>query len=156
MIGLSNYLIGQSELAEVIIPIENNLDVLPAGTIPPNPSELLGSKRMKDFLENIKEQYDYILIDTPPVLAVTDAQIIATLSSGVIMVIASEKAQRDAVKKAKERLEGVGAKILGAVLTCVDRKAGSGYYYEYATTTQEPKKKAGLVAALRRRACRSV
>ena len=82
--GLSNYLIGQSELDKVIFPIEKNLYVLPSGTIPPNPSELLGSQRMKDFLEKIKQEYDYLLIDTPPVLAVTDAQILSTLSNGVL------------------------------------------------------------------------
>lgn len=141
--GLSNYLIGQAPLEEVVAKEEGNLHILTSGTIPPNPSELLGSKKMESFLDEMKKEYDYILLDAPPVMAVTDAQILSTLSSGVILVVASGKAQRELAKRSKELLEAVGAKIIGAVLTCIDIKAGSkyGYYQYYADEPLDNKRK---------------
>ena len=131
--GVSDYLIGQVTLDRVINKVEPFLDIIPSGTIPPNPSELLGSNRMKVFLEEIRKEYDYILLDAPPVMAVTDAQVLSTLSSGVILVVASGKAQRELAKRSKELLEAVGAKIIGSVLTCIDVKSSQyGYYHYYA------------------------
>ena len=129
--GVSDYLIGEVALDKVKNNVSPFLDVLPSGTIPPNPSELLGSKKMKKFLEEMGEQYDYILLDAPPVMAVTDAQVLSTLSSGVILVVASGKAQRELAKRSKELLEAVGANIIGAVLTCIDVKNTQYGYYSY-------------------------
>ncbi len=138
--GVSDYLIGELPLEKAIHSVGPYLDVLPSGTIPPNPSELLGSKSMEKFLNEMRKEYDYILLDAPPVLAVTDAQILSTLSSGVILVVASGKAQRELAKRSKELLEAVGANIVGAVLTCIDVKNTQyGYYHYYAQ--DEPIKK---------------
>lgn len=129
--GISNYLIGQVALDEVTHQADNTLDIITSGTIPPNPSELLGSQKMKQFLATVSKNYDYIFLDAPPVMAVTDAQILSTLSSGVILVVASGKAQRELAKRSKELLEAVGAKIVGAVLTCIDVKNNKYGYYRY-------------------------
>jgi capsular exopolysaccharide synthesis family protein len=130
--GITNYLSGQAKFEEVIhhssIP---NLDLLTSGPVPPNPSEILASKRLQAMLEQLKETYDMIIIDTPPALAVTDAQVVATRSDGVVLVLDSGKVKRDAAIKVKANLEHVKARILGVVLNNVDKKSGESYYYYY-------------------------
>lgn len=130
--GLTNLLTNQAELSTVIVSSEqNNLDLLPSGPIPPNPSEILASKRMTTLLEQLGEQYDVILIDTPPALAVTDSQVIATRCDGVILVIDQGKVKREIAQKAKANLEHVQARILGIVLNNVNRDSNDSYYYYY-------------------------
>lgn len=130
--GLTNIIAGQAEVKEVISQTEiNNLDLLASGPIPPNPSELLASKRMSALLEELKLIYDIIIVDTPPALAVTDAQIMSTKCDGVILVIDSGKVKREVALKVKMNLEYVNARILGAVLNNIDRKDGESYYYYY-------------------------
>ncbi len=130
--GLTSVLSGQAELDEVVresyIP---NLNLITSGPIPPNPSEMLASKRMTKLLDDLKERFDVILIDAPPILAVTDSQIVATKSDGVILVIDSGKVKRDMAIKAKANLEHVNARILGVVLNNMDRKNAESYYYYY-------------------------
>jgi len=129
-VGLSNVLTRQLTLEEAIsTTAQEKLWVLSSGPIPPNPSELLGSKNMQVLLEQAKEEYDVIVIDTPPVLAVTDAQILANLADGVVLVVSSGKTERDSAKKAKELLESAQAKILGVVLN--NKKAEESHYYYY-------------------------
>lgn len=132
--GLSNVLVGECSLNEALIkgPVEN-LDIITSGTRPPNPAELVASQKMQNFLDSLAEIYEYIIIDTPPVLMVTDAQILSKYADGTLLVVASGEADKDAVKKAKELLEKVGAHILGAVLNKLDtsRKGYYGYYYHY-------------------------
>jgi capsular exopolysaccharide synthesis family protein len=108
-----------------------NLSVMTSGSIPPNPSEILASQRMSMLLEELKEKFDFILIDTPPVLAVSDAQIIATKSDVVILVIDSGKVKRELVIKAKSSLEFVQAHILGVVLNKISPKESAKYYLYY-------------------------
>lgn len=115
--------------------------VLTGGPIPPNPAELVGSKRMKRLIEDVSTQYDMILIDTPPIVAVTDAAILAQESDGVILVLASGEVNKDYAQKAKELLDKVGAKILGAVLNKADMKTSEYYYYYYYHGADNPKKK---------------
>ncbi|MBD7970563.1 CpsD/CapB family tyrosine-protein kinase [Paenibacillus gallinarum] len=130
--GLSSVLSHQSDLEEVIQETEvSNLYVLTAGPIPPNPSEMLNSKRMGSMMQLLREQFDIILIDTPPVLAVTDAQLIASNSDGVLLVIHSGKVKKDIAIKAKENLLRVNARMLGVILNNVKRKASEEYYYYY-------------------------
>lgn len=130
--GLTNLLTNQAELSTVIVSSEqDNLDLLPSGPIPPNPSEILASKRMTTLLEQLGEQYDVILIDTPPALAVTDSQVIATRCDGVILVIDQGKVKREIAQKAKANLEHVQARILGIVLNNVNRDSNDSYYYYY-------------------------
>lgn len=129
-VGLSNVLTRQLTLEEAVsTTAQEKLSVLSSGPIPPNPSELLGSKNMQVLLEQAKEEYDVIVIDTPPVLAVTDAQILANLADGVVLVVSSGKTERDSAKKAKELLESAQAKILGVVLN--NKKAEESHYYYY-------------------------
>ncbi|WP_394186733.1 CpsD/CapB family tyrosine-protein kinase [Metabacillus halosaccharovorans] len=129
-IGLSNVLTRQSSLEEAVtVTAQEKLWVLPSGPIPPNPSELLGSKGMKTLLEQAKNEYDVIILDTPPVLAVTDAQVLSNLADGVVLVVSSGKTETDAAKKAKELLESAKAKILGVVLN--NKKVQDSQYYYY-------------------------
>lgn len=103
--------------------------VLTGGPIPPNPAELVGSKRMKRLIKEFSEQFDIVLIDTPPIIAVTDAAILAQEVDGVILVLASGEVNKEYAQRAKELLDKVGAKILGAVLNKVEMKTSEYYYY---------------------------
>ncbi|WIV20002.1 CpsD/CapB family tyrosine-protein kinase [Paenibacillus polygoni] len=130
--GLSSVLSNQSDLEEVIQQTEvPNLYIMTAGPIPPNPAEMLNSNRMKSMMQLLREQFDMILIDTPPVLAVTDAQLLASNSDGVLLVINSGKVKKDIAIKAKENLLRVNARMLGVVLNNVKRKTSEEYYYYY-------------------------
>lgn len=131
--GLSNVLVGEHSLKEVTHESDvTNLDVISCGPIPPNPSELLGSRKMVQFLEEAKQAYDIVIFDTPPVLAVTDAQILANIVDGSILVIKSGSTEIEAAVKAKEALESAKAKLLGTVLNGREKTA-SNYYYYYGT-----------------------
>ncbi|CAN7690598.1 CpsD/CapB family tyrosine-protein kinase [Paenibacillus sp. LjRoot153] len=130
--GLTNLLTNQLTIADVLqssfVP---NLQIITSGPIPPNPSEILSSKKMLSVLDELKQQFDIILIDAPPAIAVTDAQIIATRSDGVIIVVNSDKTKREVVLKAKQNMDNVRARILGVVLNNVDRNNKDAYYYYY-------------------------
>ena len=108
-----------------------NLDILPCGKIPPNPSELLGSERMKLLLEALAKKYDKILIDSPPVTVVTDPVILSRIAGGVIIIIRAGETRRDVVRRAKEQLRNVNATILGGVLNSVDLQKDNYYYSSY-------------------------
>ena len=129
--GLSNYLIGEVELDDVIVKYSENLYLLTSGTIPPNPAEMLSSKKMKEFLDLMKEKFDTVIIDSPPVLAVTDAQILSTEVEGVLLVAASGQTEKEALIRAKELLLKVKANILGVILTRVPQDSGKSYGYTY-------------------------
>lgn len=131
--GLTNILTKQRKLAETVQPTdEENLFILTSGPIPPNPAEILGSKLMGELLKEAHEQFDLVLLDTPPVLAVTDAQILANKCSGTILVVSSGKTEVEAAVKAKELLVNSKAKLLGVVLNNKKAKE-SQYYYYYGT-----------------------
>lgn len=131
--GVSNFLIGETGLDEVVRKYSENLYLLPAGTIPPNPSEMLSSKKLKEFLEKVKDGFDCIIIDSPPVMAVTDAQILSTIVDGVLLVAASGQTEKEGLIKAKEQILKVNGNLLGVVLTKIPVKKGKGYgnYYYY-------------------------
>ncbi|MCG0278580.1 MAG: polysaccharide biosynthesis tyrosine autokinase [Thermanaeromonas sp.] len=107
------------------------LELLTTGPIPPNPAELLGSVRMAELLQELKNSYDIVVLDTPPIIAVTDAMILAPQVSGVLLVLRAGTAVVEMAKEAKEQLERVNARILGAVLNGVKRKGGGDYHYYY-------------------------
>ncbi|KPB05747.1 CpsD/CapB family tyrosine-protein kinase [Bacillus sp. CHD6a] len=128
--GLTTILTRQTSLSETIQPTRiANLDILTSGPIPPNPAELLSSKAMEDLLAAVYHSYDLVIFDTPPVLAVTDAQILANQCDGTVLVIASGATDKDSAIKAKELLNSAKAKLLGVVLNMKKLKESSYYYY---------------------------
>lgn len=134
--GLSNCIATGADLDEVIQKeVLPNLDILPSGPVPPNPSELLGSARMSDILKDTTEAYDYVLLDMPPVLPVTDAAVLGSKVDGVVFVISAGSVAPEEVKEAQNRLKQSGANVLGVILNKVPQHRGygynSGYYYYY-------------------------
>ncbi len=129
--GLSNVLTGSVTLDHAITrsPILSNLFVLPAGTPPPNPAELLASSNMRDFLNELRDKYDHIIIDTPPTLSVTDAVVLSQRVDAIILVIRSNKTTKQALRRARDILMQVNAKITGVLLNAVDLTSPDYYYY---------------------------
>ncbi|PED43847.1 tyrosine protein kinase [Bacillus cereus] len=128
--GLTNLLSGQAKLMQCIQKTDiENVYLMAAGPIPPNPAELLGSRAMDEALLEAYSMFDIILIDTPPVLAVTDAQILANKSDGIVLVVRSEKTEKDKIVKAKQILDKASGKLLGVVLNDKrEEKEQYGYY----------------------------
>lgn len=134
LVGLSTVLVGEGSFLEAVQDTaQENLSTMSSGPIPPNPSELLGSRRMEKFLAEAEEVYDLIIIDSPPVLAVTDAQILANIVDGSLLVIRSGQTEYEAAEKAKEALERSTSKILGTVLNDRTKKGSNSYYYYYGS-----------------------
>ena len=131
--GLSTYLSRETEINGLIRKLSiGNLSLLPCGPIPPNPAELLSSNKMKNMLALLSESYDHILIDSPPLLSVTDSVILSTMVDGVILVVHGGKSTRIAARRARQELTSVGAKIFGVVLNNLD-VSRDGYDYTYYT-----------------------
>jgi polysaccharide biosynthesis transport protein len=132
--GLSDVLTGNATLQQVIMrsPVSPSLFILPAGTPPPNPAELLASSNMRDILAALREQYDHIVIDTPPTLSVTDAVVMSPSADAVILVIRSGQTTKQALRRSRELLMRVNARVAGVLLNAVDlRSPDYYYYYEY-------------------------
>jgi capsular exopolysaccharide synthesis family protein len=128
--GLTDVLIGRAELEDVAAPWgRGNLVVLPAGPIPPNPSELLGSRAMQELITRLEGEFDYVLFDAPPLLPVTDGAILAKKASGAIIVVASGKTIKGQLAGAVSALENVGAPIAGFVMTMMPTKGPGAYGY---------------------------
>lgn len=137
-LGLTNILMGKATLEEAISSPEEleGVSIITSGPIPPNPSELLASNRMREFLELVKGKYDMVILDTPPVGPVTDAAILSTIVDGTLLVIETGKAEVDQIEYGKALLEKVNANIIGAVLNKIPVKKGKygGYgYTQYAS-----------------------
>jgi len=109
----------------------NNLYIITSGFIPPNPTEILASKKMETVLEQLTKEFDLVVIDTPPVGSLTDAAILGKIADGVILVLASGETNIEMAIHAKKALDNVEAKILGAVLTKLDKSSSGYYYYKY-------------------------
>lgn len=145
--GLSNCFAEDLPLKEVIqADVFPNLDIVTSGPIPPNPAELLGSKKMKALLQEAAEMYDYVFLDMPPVLAVTDAVLMSSLFmssqvDGTVLVLGSGDISPDEGKQAKKLLEKVHANILGVILNKVPQHHKSGYYYYYYYDEDHHKKR---------------
>ena len=130
--GITDILVNNTSFADCVHCTDvNNLHVLTCGAIPPNPSEMLSSRKMKEFVESLKEHYDYILIDAPPIGVVTDAGIISTYTDGCIFVVGANDVDIEHAKIAKEKLESIGANILGTVLNKMEVTGTDNYYYNY-------------------------
>jgi succinoglycan biosynthesis transport protein ExoP len=129
--GLSNVLTGSATLEQAITrsSILPNLDVLPAGTPPPNPAELLASTNMRDVLEQLREHYDHIVVDTPPTLSVTDAVVLSPRADAIVLVIRSGQTTKQALRRSRDILAQVNAKVSGVLLNAVDLSSPDYYYY---------------------------
>ncbi|MGJ7910838.1 CpsD/CapB family tyrosine-protein kinase [Neobacillus sp. LXY-1] len=129
--GLTSVLTRQMTLIDAMTGItENNLFVLPSGPIPPNPSELISSRAMDAFFREARDLFDVILFDTPPVLAVTDAQLLANKCDGTVLVVSSGKTEKEQLLKAKDLLDSAQSKLLGVVLNN-KKLENTNYYYYY-------------------------
>jgi succinoglycan biosynthesis transport protein ExoP len=145
--GLSHFLSGNASLESIIKDSQvPNLHYIPAGPVPPNPSELLGSSLFKRMIQSLGEQFDHMLIDSPPVLGFADSTILSTLVDGVILVVIGGKTSRETLQRAKDLLLQVDARILGVVINRVDiRRSDYGsYYYRYHYYYGREKKKKEL------------
>lgn len=130
VLGLTHYLSGQNELEEVLYETNiPNLDIIFTGPVPPNPTELLGSECFIELLKLLREDYDYIIIDTPPLGSVIDSAIVAEQSDGVILIIEANTISYKFAQKVLKQLERGNCRILGAVLNKVDIKHSQYKYY---------------------------
>ena len=131
--GLSTLISGSDKVEDVVLPCPEvpTLWILPAGPIPPQPAELLGSTVMKDLIAHWRDSFDHIIIDTPPCLSVTDAVLLSPEADRVILVARSGQTTKAALRRACDVLLQVNARVMGVVLNALNRRSGEGYYYQY-------------------------
>ena len=129
--GLSNVLTGSTTLQQAIAvsTVLPNLHILPAGTPPPNPAELLASTNMKEVLDELREKYDHIVVDTPPTLSVTDAVVLSPRADAIVLVIRSGQTTKQSLRRARDILMQVNARVSGVLLNAVDLSSPDYYYY---------------------------
>jgi len=141
--GLTTVLIGRAELDDVVQPWGGgNLHVLPSGQTPPNPSEMVGSRAMAWLLGELTGRYDVVVIDTPPLLPVTDAAILARIADGALVVAGANRLHRNELREALGSLEAVGARVLGLVVNHLDRKQSDAYsYHYYGSDENDPRRR---------------
>jgi capsular exopolysaccharide synthesis family protein len=138
-VGLSSVLAGRAKLADAsrTTPVEG-LEVIPCGPLPPNPAEILNSQAFAELLDTLAKQYDHVVIDSPPVMPVTDARILGALCDLTVLVLRAEKSTRKFTEHAREALLSVGARILGVIVNDVPRtKGGYGYGNRYGYYHQD-------------------
>ena len=142
--GLTNLLTGDADMRESIRPnVLPNLDLLPSGPFPPNPSELLNSKKMQQLIKDFEGTYTHVILDSPPILAVTDSSILGTHADGMVLVLRSGETEQRAAERAVDQVRRLGVRIFGAVLnevasTTVEESYYMQYYYNY-----HPKERTG-------------
>ncbi len=130
--GITHLLAGKSDFKEIIRPTATeHLYVIPAGIIPPNPSELLSQQNLSEFLDKTRKEFDYILIDSPPVLPVTDSLLLGRLADTSFIVIKLGETSFPAVEQAIKQLRGVNVNVAGAIINKIKPSAGYGYYHNY-------------------------
>jgi capsular exopolysaccharide synthesis family protein len=130
--GLSDVLVGEARAAESVRATSvKDLWMLPAGRTTPNPAELLGSVRFREFLAGLRERFDWVIIDTPPTMPVTDSAIVSNVASGVLFVVGAEMTSRRAAQAALERLQAGNARFFGAVLNRADLRRHAYCYRSY-------------------------
>ncbi len=127
--GLSNVLAGFNKYEEVVTRISETMDVLTAGQVPPNPSELLGSARFKELVETAGKEYGYVIIDTPPIDVVTDALVIAPQTAGLVLVVKDQVTPTDSISRAIEAAKFADINLLGAIMNAANPKSGGRYGY---------------------------
>ncbi len=127
--GIVDVLVGQRRVEDVWQEPLLGLKVLPVGPLPPNPAELLSSRRFAEFIASVRKQFDYVLIDAPPIGLVSDPAVLATQGDGVLLVLDAQKTRKTALRESMRSLEAVGANVLGTVMNNI--KKGKGGYYGY-------------------------
>jgi len=147
--GLATFLAGQADVNDVVCQAdEPNLWFLPSGPTVPNPTELLGAQRMKQLMDEARAHSDVLILDSPPALPVTDAEVAGAQVDGALVVVKVGVTSRRSLKHVRQRLEGVGIKIVGAVLNFVPARSGDAYYYDtYYNRTEKSKKEDRQYAA---------
>jgi capsular exopolysaccharide synthesis family protein len=130
--GFSDYIFGQASYEDIVRKTElSNLEYITAGTIPPNPSEILGSSQMTSFLDRLKEEYDYIILDSPPIIAVTDAEIMSTYVDGSLLVVSASSTEIELMEKAVRMLTNEKGSFLGVLLNNFTYRNGYSSYYKH-------------------------
>jgi capsular exopolysaccharide synthesis family protein len=130
--GLSDLIVSRCQASQAIQPTRfKSLQLLPGGYVPANPTELLGSVAMREIIQALRGVYDWVLIDTPPVLAIADTPVLCPLVDGVVLVVSAEQSPRPAVQRSLDQIQGVGGKVTGVVLNRVDMRRNSYYYQQY-------------------------
>jgi succinoglycan biosynthesis transport protein ExoP len=130
--GLSDLIVGKARPSDVIQKTQfGGLQILTCGYVPPNPTELLGSSSLREILGALRTHYDWVLIDTPPVLAMADTSVLSPLADGVVIVVGAESSNRPAVQRAVEQIRSVNGRLLGAILNRVNFERNSYYYGQY-------------------------
>ncbi|MCW2750391.1 MAG: capsular biosynthesis protein [Aeromicrobium sp.] len=137
-VGLLTVLVGRADLGVCIQQHESGVDFLATGPLPPNPAEVLETQAMRDLLLRLREEYDVVVIDAPPLLPVADPSILAPMVDGVLLVTRHGKTSKEYVHQAVQRVDGVGSRIVGVVLNMAPRRAVSGYGYGYGYGYGEP------------------
>jgi capsular exopolysaccharide synthesis family protein len=130
--GIVDVLVGEHTLEEVWTEPMEGLKVVTVGVIPPNPTELLGTRRLSDLLVGLRERFDYVLVDAPPVGLVSDPAILAVQGDGVLLVLDAQNTRKGSVRQAMRSLENVGANVLGTVMNNVELSRSGYYQYNYA------------------------
>ena len=129
-VGLTNVLIGQAQLGDVLQQFtDTSVYVIGSGSVPPNPSELLGSTAMIDILRELESRFDIVIIDSPPLLPVTDAAVLSSIAGGTVVVVGAGLVDRDHLARSLQSLDAVNGRVLGLVLNLVPTKGGDAYYY---------------------------
>jgi succinoglycan biosynthesis transport protein ExoP len=142
--GSTNLLVGEAEIREAVRPnVLPNLDVLPSGPFPPNPSELLNSKKMQRLLKEFERTYSHIILDSPPILAVTDSAMLGTHADGMVLVLRSGNTEQRAAERAVDQLRRIGVRIFGAVLNEVASATVEESYYMQYYYSYHPKQRTG-------------
>ncbi len=138
-VGLTTVLIGRATVDDVIQPLGNStLDLLPAGQIPPNPSELLGSPTMAALLDRLSASYDMVLLDSPPLLPVTDAAVLTKMAGGALIVVGADRIHRPQLQETLAALETAGAHLFGIVVNKIDRREAGTYSYDSYAPRETP------------------
>ena len=137
-VGLTDVLVGTSELNKVMKKIDDNLYLLTTGTLPPNPAEIIGSNTMENFLDECKINFDYIILDTPPILPVTDSKLLAIKADATVLVVRSEISKSKHVSQAFKELEKVNANVIGTILNDVEMRSEK-LYYDYSNKSKKSK-----------------
>jgi capsular exopolysaccharide synthesis family protein len=142
--GMIDYLTGNAELNEIIKESDlENLDYITAGTIPPNPAEMLDSKEMRDFLNIVRDKYDLVIIDSPPIIAVADSEILSNMVDGTVLVVSADTTEIELMTRSVDLIKRENTHFLGSVLNNFSFKSGYGSYYKYYYYYSRPEAKKG-------------